>query len=198
MDQVDQAQAGITYLRSQNVGRATFMVLEKLSNHSGMAPIQTPEGVPRLYDLIKPKDPKFAPAFYKAVGNTLVAEDMEQANRIAYGARRWRVVTLAGQLIDTSGTMSGGGNQLTKGAMSSKLAADAVRPEVLRKYEEDSHDAAQRLDAALQGVREAEAELERLQTSGPQIDLSFQKLTLDVENGKRRIAEAEKRVRDLK
>ncbi|KAF9469527.1 RecF/RecN/SMC N terminal domain-containing protein [Collybia nuda] len=198
VDKVEQGQACIEYLRSQNVGRASFMVLEKLPNNPGMASIDTPEGVPRLYDLIKPKDPRFAPAFYKATGNTLVAENMEQANRIAFGARRWRVVTLIGQLIDTSGAMSGGGNQLQKGAMSSKLAADAVRPEVLRKYEEESQDAAQRLEAALQGAREAEAELDRLRTSGPQIDMAFQKLGLDIENGKRRIPETEKRVRDLK
>ncbi|KAG6804649.1 condensin complex subunit Cut3, partial [Arthromyces matolae] len=71
-----------------NVGRASFMVLEKLTNMNGMAKISTPENAPRLFDLITPKDPKFAPAFYKAVGNTLVAKDMEQANRIAYGAKR--------------------------------------------------------------------------------------------------------------
>jgi structural maintenance of chromosome 4 len=198
VDKVDQGQACIEYLRSQNVGRASFMVLEKVPSNPGMQPMQTPEDVPRLYDLIKPKDPKFTPAFYKAVGNTLVAENMEQANRIAFGARRWRVVTLAGQLIDTSGTMSGGGTQVTKGAMSSKLAADAVRPEVLQKYEDESQDAARQLEVALQAVREAEAELDRLRTSGPQIDMAFQKLGLDIENGKRRISEAEKRVRDLK
>lgn len=86
--------------------------------------------------LIKPKDPKFLPAFYKAVGNTFVADDLEQSNRIAFGtAKRWRVVTLAGQLIDASGTMSGGRTD-ARGAMSSKLAADAVRLEVLRQFEQ--------------------------------------------------------------
>lgn len=35
--------------------------------------------------------------------------------------KRWRVVTLQGQLIDTSGTMSGGGKRVARGAMSSKL-----------------------------------------------------------------------------
>ena len=59
--------------------------------------------------------------------NTLVAQDLEQANKIAYGTRRWRVVTLDGQLIDVSGTMSGGGTRVARGAMSSKMAADTSK-----------------------------------------------------------------------
>ncbi|KAG6878031.1 hypothetical protein C0993_000571 [Termitomyces sp. T159_Od127] len=197
VDRVEQGQACIEYLRSQNIGRASFMVLEKLTSSHGIAKITTPENVPRLFDLIQPKDPKFAPAFYKAVGNTLVAEDMDQANRIAYGAKRWKVVTLSGQLIETSGTMSGGGSQPARGAMSSKLASDAVSPQVLKKYEQESQDTSQHLDQALNELRIAEEELDRLRNSGPQIDLAFQKLGLDIENSKHRIAEAEKRVQHV-
>lgn len=41
-----------------------------------------------------------------------MAENLEQATRIAFSPqRRWRVVTLDGKLVDTSGTMSGGGNK---------------------------------------------------------------------------------------
>ncbi|KAG6856767.1 hypothetical protein H0H87_000945 [Tephrocybe sp. NHM501043] len=197
VDRVEQGQACIEYLRTQNIGRASFMVLEKLTNINGMAKIQTPENVPRLFDLIQPKDPKFAPAFYKAVTNTLVADDMDQANRIAYGAKRWKVVTLAGQLIETSGTMSGGGGAPARGSMSSKLAADAVSPQVLRTYEEASQDAARKLDQATQELRAAEDQFDRLKNSGPQMDMAFQKLGLDIENTKQRISEAEKRVDDI-
>lgn len=197
VDTVDQGQACIEYLRRQNIGRASFMVLEKLPQKN-IDPIQTPENVPRLFDLIKPKEPRFAPAFYKAVGNTLVAEDMNQANRIAYGQKRWRVVTLAGQLIDSSGTMSGGGNHVSRGGMSSKFAADAVSPAVLKQYETDCDDAASKLEEALQDLRSVEAEIENLGQSGPEVDTSIQKLNLDIQNGAKRIAEAEKRVRELR
>jgi len=52
--------------------------------------------VARLYDLVRPRDEALRPAFFYAFGDTLVAGDLEQAARIAYGAdRRWsRVVTL--------------------------------------------------------------------------------------------------------
>lgn len=198
VDTVAQGQACINHLRAQNVGRASFMVLEKLSSEHIHQRIQTPENVPRLYDLIKPKDPKFLPAFYKAVGNTLVADDLEQANRIAFGAKRWRVVTLAGQLIDSSGTMSGGGNHVMRGGMSSKLAADAVRPEVLRQYEQESEGAARELEEATRALRMVEAEGERLALAGPQMEMDAEKLSMAVNNGRKRLEDAEKRLRDLK
>ncbi|KAF9011348.1 RecF/RecN/SMC protein [Cyathus striatus] len=198
VDRVEQGQECIQYLRSQNIGRASFMVLEKLSNSRGMDKISTPENVPRLYDLIKPKEPRFAAAFYKAVADTLVANDLEQANRIAYGAKRWRVVTLAGQMIETSGVMSGGGHNPQKGGMSSKLAKEAVAPDVLKKLEHDTENDARLLQEAQEELQAAEAELDRLTRSGPEIDMALQKLTLDIENGKKRISEAEKRVRDVK
>jgi len=63
----------------------------------------SPEGVPRLFDLVKVKDACFLPVFYFALRDTLVADNLEQATRIAYGRTRYRVVTVAGQLIETSG-----------------------------------------------------------------------------------------------
>ncbi|KZT27497.1 RecF/RecN/SMC protein [Neolentinus lepideus HHB14362 ss-1] len=198
VDTVEQGQACIEYLRKQNVGRASFIVLEKLSDN-GMGKIATPDNVPRLFDLIKPKDLRFAPAFYKAVGNTLVADTLEHANRIAFGGpRRWRVVTLAGQLIEASGAMSGGGTHVAKGIMSSKLTADAVSPDALRRYEKESDDAAQQLEDVLQGLRKLEADMDNLAKSGPQMDIAIEKVNLDIQTGSKRIVEAQKRVRELK
>ncbi|KAF9443745.1 hypothetical protein P691DRAFT_712872 [Macrolepiota fuliginosa MF-IS2] len=198
VDTVEQAQSCIEYLRAQNIGRATFMVLEKIPQENGMNRIKTPENTPRLFDLVKPKEPRFAPAFYKALRDTLVAEDLDQANRVAYGATRWRVVTLAGQMFETSGTMSGGGGQPQRGGMSSKLAAEAVRPEVIQQYERDNEDATKKLNQAMEETTQAEADLDRLRRSGPELDMAFQKLGLEIETGKRSITEAEKRVKDLK
>jgi structural maintenance of chromosome 4 len=128
VDDVTTGSKCIEYVRQQKLGRVTCIMLDKIAHLASRAEgsIQTPEGAPRLYDLIKPKDAKFRTAFYKAIGDTLVAESMDQAVRIAYSKdRRWRVVTLDGQLIDTSGTMSGGGNQVRKGGMSSKASNDS-------------------------------------------------------------------------
>lgn len=199
VDTVEQGQACIEYLRKQNVGRASFFVLEKLPADGRLDKIATPEDVPRLFDLIKPKDPKFAPAFYKGLGNTLVANDLEQAKRVAYGqSKRWRVVTLEGALIDTSGTMSGGGNKVARGGMSSKLASDVVEPAVLKRYEADSENLQQELDNLLAERQEIEIEVEQLRKQLPAVDLAIQKLGLDIRNADKRMQEDERRIKELR
>ncbi|KAJ3715083.1 RecF/RecN/SMC N terminal domain-containing protein [Lentinula raphanica] len=199
VDTVAQGQACLEYLRSNNIGRATFLVLEKISySQAVLSPPKTPENVPRLFDLITPKDPKFAEVFYKAVGDTLVAKDMDQANRIAFGEKRAKVVTLAGQVIETSGAMTGGGGAPAKGGMSAKLAKDSISPRQLQELEREREQAQAKLEEATAAVRSAEAELESLNRSGPEIDLRYEKLGLDIQQGKSRIEEAEKRLRNTK
>jgi structural maintenance of chromosome 4 len=197
VDEVEQGQACIEVLRRGNIGRASIMVLDKLPARN-LSPIATPENVPRLFDLIKPKDPRFAQAFYKGVMNTLVAEDLEQAQRIGYGKQRWRVVTLAGQLIDPSGTMSGGGARVQRGGMSSKFVGDKVEPEVIAKYEEEVVQAQQAF-TEFQGDRKAlEQEVARLNKQIPDIEVAMEKLDLDLNNSDQRIANAKDRLKEVR
>ena len=62
-----------------------------------------PENIPRLFDLVRIRNEQYRTAFYFALRDTLVAQDLEQATRIGYGRVRYRVVTLNGELIETSG-----------------------------------------------------------------------------------------------
>ncbi|KAL3899166.1 MAG: hypothetical protein SGCHY_002240 [Lobulomycetales sp.] len=125
---VAQGQACIAHLKRTGQGRATFICLDKLPAYK-MSKIATPESVPRLFDLIQPRDDEdgvdFCPAFYHVCRDTLVASDLAHARRVAFGgsSKRWRVVTLDGQVIDASGTMSGGGTRVSRGGMSSSFSA---------------------------------------------------------------------------
>ncbi|CAG8749351.1 6136_t:CDS:2, partial [Funneliformis mosseae] len=56
---------------------------------------------------------------------TFTAQNLQRANRIAFTNTRWRV-----------GTMSGGGNRVFKGSMSSKLSSD-ITSETISKLEND-------------------------------------------------------------
>lgn len=69
-----------------------------------MGPIRTPEESPRLFDMVRVKDESVRPAFYFALRDTLIAQDMDQATRMAFQKdKRWRVVTLKGQIIELAG-----------------------------------------------------------------------------------------------
>ena len=112
------AQRCLEFLRKYNLGRASFIPLDKQKKGAHDRAVETPEGAPRLFELIVPCNFAITPALYLAVGNTLVAPDLETASRWAYDfAKRWRVVTLDGKLIETAGTMSGGGKSVRRGGM---------------------------------------------------------------------------------
>ncbi|KAH8072217.1 hypothetical protein JL720_11259 [Aureococcus anophagefferens] len=108
-------QKCIEFLREKKLGRANFVVLDQVKAPKPAG--ATPDGAPRLFDLVTPSHPKYAGAFYMALRDTLVAEDLDEAVKLAYRPdnSRWRVVTTDGKLIDTSGTMSGGGGKAKSG-----------------------------------------------------------------------------------
>jgi structural maintenance of chromosome 4 len=195
VDSVEVGQQCINYLRKNNLGRANFILLDRLPQRD-LSAIQTPENVPRLFDLVKSKHDRFLPAFYSVLQNTLVAKDLEQANRIAYGAKRWRVVTLDGQLIDKSGTMSGGGTRVAKGGMSSKLSAD-VSKEQVTKLEVDRDAIEKEHSEMLEVYRELERELHDLQNQVPHLETQAQKLGLELDSIERNITDAQKRIQEI-
>ncbi|KAK5147663.1 hypothetical protein LTR04_000794 [Oleoguttula sp. CCFEE 6159] len=195
VDSVETGQQCIDYLRKNNLGRANFILLDRLPQRD-LSAIDTPENVPRLFDLVKSKHDKFRPAFYSVLQNTLVAKDLEQANRIAYGAKRWRVVTLDGQLIDKSGTMSGGGTRVAKGAMSSKVVAETSKEQV-SKLEVGRDALEQAFQELQQSQRELEKSLKELKTQIPQFETRVQKLALELGSYDRNIADAQRRIQEL-
>lgn len=195
VDSVEVGQQCIDYLRKNNLGRANIILLDRLARRD-LSTLDTPEGVPRLFDLVKTKDSIFRPAFFSVLQNTLVAKDLEQANRIAYGTRRWRVVTLDGQLIDVSGTMSGGGTRVAKGGMSSKLVSETSKEQV-HKLEIDRDELEQDLQKHQEKQQGLEMSLKELNDQIPLLETAIQKAGLETESLKRNLADAQRRVSEL-
>jgi structural maintenance of chromosome 4 len=185
---VDNGEVGskvLQYLRDNELGRATLVLLSEVeSKREGMKKIVTPEGVPRLFDLVKSKDEKFLPAFYFALGNTLVANDLDQATRIAYSKEsKFRVVSLDGAVIDTSGTMSGGGTQVIRGAMSSHGAANSepVSPAEMANLERTLQAANKRALGLREEKQQLEAEIQGLKETIAKLELDVRKAEMDVQ-----------------
>lgn len=195
VDNVEVGQQCIEYLRKNNLGRAMFILLDRLPQKD-LSPIDTPEGVPRLFDLVKSKDDRYLPAFYSVLQNTLVAKDLSQANRIAYGAKRWRVVTLDGELIDKSGTMSGGGTRVARGGMSSKHVAE-VSKEQVSKLEFDRDTMEQGFHSFQERQRESEVVLKNIQDGIPKLETEIQKTQLEIDSIDRNLKDTQNRVAEV-
>nr|XP_045017096.1 structural maintenance of chromosomes protein 4 [Jaculus jaculus]XP_045017097.1 structural maintenance of chromosomes protein 4 [Jaculus jaculus] len=170
VDSIDTAQECVNFLKRHNIGVATFIGLDKMAVWAKkMTKIQTPENTPRLFDLVKVKNEEIRQAFYFALRDTLVADNLDQATRVAYQKdRRWRVVTLQGQIIEQSGTMTGGGSKVMKGRMGSSVIIEVSESEVNKmesQLERDSKKATQiqeqkvQLEEAVVKLRLSEREM---------------------------------------
>lgn len=184
VDTVECGQTCIEFLRKNKLGYARFILLDKLKKFN-MNKIDTPLNVPRLFDLIKPKEDRFRPAFYSVLRDTLIATDLNQANKVAYGKRRFRVVTLDGKLIDISGTMSGGGNYVAKGLMTLKSKStanlDVYTVDAVKEMEVDLEEKEFSFKEASNLYHQMELELARINEKQQDTDIELRKLSLNIE-----------------
>ncbi|SCV00306.1 LAME_0G08856g1_1 [Lachancea meyersii CBS 8951] len=199
VDTVECAQQCIEYLRKNKLGYARFILLDKLRNFN-LRPIPTPNNVPRLYDLVRPHDEKFKNAFYSVLRDTLVAKDLGEANRVAYGKQRFRVVTLDGKMIDLSGAMSGGGNYRASGMMKSERqdGANTFTAEEVHRIDAELVEREKNFQVASETLREMEEALQKLKDREPEIELDISKREMDIESLLLEIKSSEQKLANLR
>ncbi len=103
----------IKFLKKNKYGVATFIPLNKIKGK------QIPSGIKKEKGVIGPAielidfDPKYKKAFSYVFGDTLVVDNIDTARKIGIG--KIKMVTLDGDLCETSGVMQGGSRKKGKG-----------------------------------------------------------------------------------
>ncbi len=132
-ESAEDAQNGIAFLKKHRAGRVTFLPLdilrgrrfedEQLLNQPGVIGIAT-----ELIDY----DVKYETAMQHLLGNTLVIEDLDAAIALTRQFRpRARLVTLDGEVINTSGAITGGQtNQKQSGLLSRARELETLEEEI--------------------------------------------------------------------
>lgn len=196
------AQACVELLRKKSLGVATFMILEKQVDHLPRLKekVSTPEGVPRLFDLIKVQDERIKLAFFAAIGNTVVAKDIEQATRIAYGGTKdfRRVVTLDGSLFEKSGTMSGGGGKPRGGKMGTSIRANSVSSEAIANAENELAAMVEKLGNIRQKIADAVKRYQVAENAVSRLEMELAKSQKEIDSLKARHDYLEKQLESLK
>jgi len=99
----------IDFLKREKIGRATFLPLNRIKprklNSEQKSLLKEPGVIGLITDLIK-FDSKYSPAIDYVFGSTIVVENLGVARKLGIG--RVRMVTLDGDLVETSGAMIGG------------------------------------------------------------------------------------------
>ncbi|XP_047311246.1 structural maintenance of chromosomes protein 4 [Impatiens glandulifera] len=186
VETTEAAQECVQLLRKNNLGIATFMILEKQVDHiyEMEKKVTAPEGVPRLFDLVNVKDERIKLAFYASLRNTFVAKDIDQATRIAYGPRNElrRVVTLEGALFEKSGTMSGGGGKPRGGKMGTSIRATSVSGESVSSAQADLSSLVEKLSNLRQNVVDAVRRYQASEKAVSNLEMQLAKAQTEIES----------------
>lgn len=105
VDDEHVASVAIELLKSSGGGRTTFIPLNKVQKAPTRLSLPKDKGVVDFAINLVDFDDEYINAFYYAVGDTIVVEDMECAKKLI---GRYRMVTLAGELFEKSGAITGG------------------------------------------------------------------------------------------
>ncbi|ANE47511.1 chromosome segregation protein SMC [Paenibacillus swuensis] len=116
MEGESSAREAIAFLKRRQLGRATFLPLDVIkeryipeSEHRGL---QGASGFVGVGAELVSSEPEYRNIVGNLLGNVIIAETLEDANRIAAKCQyRYRVVTLEGDIVNAGGSMTGGSMQ---------------------------------------------------------------------------------------
>ena len=129
----EDAQKGIAFLKQHRAGRVTFLPLDILRGRRFEAEELLDEpGVIGIAEELIDYDSKYEIAMRHLLGNTLVIEDLDSAIALTRQFRlSARLVTLDGEVINTSGAITGGQtSQKQSGLLSRSRELETLEDEI--------------------------------------------------------------------
>ncbi len=152
----DDAKRAIRYLRDNRFGRATFLPLDRIREHSSVDRrlLSLPGVVGEAYGLAR-FDAAYARVFGYLLKGILVVEHMDAALAISR-EHALRIVTLLGDIVSPEGAMTGGGRSAENGTLSRRLEISALEAEIAVREKR-----AQEIARAFVEEREREERLKR-------------------------------------
>lgn len=121
----DDAKNAIEYLKSNNIGRATFFPLSviksKSINQEVIKAISNEKGYLGIASSLVKFDKKYTEIIENQLGNIIVVDNINDATKLSKKIRHsYRIVTLDGDLLHVGGSLSGGAKQKFKNIISEK------------------------------------------------------------------------------
>lgn len=182
VDDEHVAGVAIELLKSSNAGRATFIPLNKIKKAPTRLQLPRDKGVIDFAINLVDFDDEYIDAFYYAVGDTIVVEDLESAKKLI---GKYRMVTLQGELLEKSGSMTGG-TRLRTG-----LSFSQNDDEELNKFKDRLKEMEQKLASLENKKTSLEAKLEDVRGKYSDSMSEFSKSKVELENMNQNYANSE-------
>lgn len=182
VDNEHVASVAIEMLKSSNAGRATFIPLNKIKQAPSKLQLPKDKGVIDYAINLVDFDDEYIDAFFYAVGDTIVVEDIECAKKLI---GKYRMVTLQGELLEKSGSMTGG-TRLRTGLSFSQNDDDE-----LNKYRDRLKEMEQKLGSLENKKQSLEQKLEDVRSKYSDSMSEFSKSKVELDNMNQNYANSE-------
>ena len=188
----------IEHLRKNNLGRASFLPISSIKGKK-IDKIKGKEGVIGVAADLVQFDKKYEQIIYNLLGRTIIIDNMDNAIKIAkQNNYTFRIVTLEGDLINPSGSITGGSvakktvNILGRGREIEDLEKELKKVrEKLGKLEKEKEEYILKSDDTIEEKQEKEKELQ-------EIDITYATEKQKVISIEENIERLEKRLQNLK
>jgi chromosome segregation protein len=186
MDDERSARGAIAYLKQRQLGRATFLPLDVIRGRSmpeqDRRAAETAEGYVGVAAELVGCDERYAQIAANLLGGVIIAETLEQANRIAARCGyRYRVVTLDGDIVNAGGSMTGGSLQKRGASLLGRQRQIEALDGEIREAEEQLgslrdklHDLRKELSICGQNIEDARAQAETRRIAEQQLRSALQ------------------------
>ncbi|QAY65573.1 chromosome segregation protein SMC [Paenibacillus protaetiae] len=191
MENEQTARTAISFLKQRQLGRATFLPLDVIKgrqlSEQDKRLAASVEGFVGVAAELVDCEPQYASIVGNLLGNVLLSETLEQANRIASKCQyRYRVVTLEGDVVNAGGSMTGG-SLMKKGAslLGRQRQIEALDKEIkdaemtLGQLKDKLSDLRKEQSIASQNIEELRAQGERFRIEEQQVRSELQQVTAE-------------------
>lgn len=170
VDDEKNAKEAVRYLKENNLGRATFFPLNVIKakgiEEDVKEQVKRANGYIGIFsDLVK-FDSKYHDIIANQLGNVIVAIDIDSANRISTIVnRRYKVVSLDGDVINVGGSITGGSVTVTKSLITEKNELENLQrkkielDELIKSLEENYNSYDEEIKTIYSKVSELKSEL---------------------------------------
>jgi len=200
----DDAKAAVEFLKRNQAGRATFLPLDTL-RPGRAADVPKGPGIIGLASQLVRFDPAIRPAVELALNRTIVVEDLSTARRMVDRGGGATLVTLDGEIVRPSGSVTGGSE---KGQRDGGLLTRARQLRELPDQIKAAAAAASEAETAIERIRQAQAEAraaldalraqrEELSANHAHINAEISKVQLSVERSRQTVTWHEERRKEL-
>ena len=192
----------IEYLRNNNLGRVTFLPISAVNGKKLEKAHLNIKGVIGIASDLVEYNNKYDGIFKNLLGRTVIVEDMESGIAVAKkNSYSFRIVTLKGDIINSSGAMTGGSVQAkTVNILGRSREIEALKEE-LKSLDIKIKNKEEEKEKYIESIEDLLETIESLETNLQEIDIEYatqkQKVELIVENVDKLVSRMDKTKQEI-